>query len=87
MKINRLTQIVNKQTRATPLSNNLLEVILTIKPNIITSHDVVSDIIALHDLITTRVKISKLKHISIPKALYHLSIYIRDALFFPLNST
>ncbi len=80
IKSNRLTQIINKPTRITPISATLLDVIVTNNPDVIISNDVVPNIIADHDLITATVKISKPKRALVTKTFRHLANYSREAL-------
>ncbi len=67
IKNNKLLQVIGKPTRITPNSATLLDiVIITNKPHIVLSSDVIPHYVADHDLITITINIRK------PKILNHL---------------
>ena len=78
IKNSKLTQIIDTPTRITPTSATLLDLVITNNPEIILQHDVVPQVIADHDLISTTIDISKPKRQPIIKTLRHLRNYSQD---------
>ena len=76
---NNLTQMVDKPTRVTPTSSTLLDLVITNKPDVIHSCDVVPQEIADHDLISITVDISKPKRQPVVRTFRHLGKYTKDA--------
>ena len=70
---NKLTQIIDKPTRATATSPTLLDLIITNNPEIILTHYVVPQVIAGHDLINVKVNISKPKRQPVIRAVRQLN--------------
>lgn len=62
LSTNRLHQITDKSTRATPQSATLLDILATDKQDTIIYKDVIPNIIADHALITATVNITESKH-------------------------
>lgn len=75
IKNNKLTQIVDQPTRITATTATLLDLIITNKPNLILSHDVVPETVADHDLISVTLNISKPKRKPVTRTFRHLSNY------------
>ncbi len=78
IKNNKLTQIIGRPTRITPISATLLDLIITNNAEIILTHDVVPQVIADHDLISIKVNISKAKRRPVIKTLRYLGNYSQD---------
>lgn len=81
---NKLTQVINKPTRVTATSSTLLDLVITNKPDIVNSWDVVPLEIGDHDLISITVDITKPKRPSIVRSFRHLRNYSKDAFCFKL---
>ncbi len=61
IKNNKLSQVIKKPIRITPTSATLLDVIITNKPHIVLSSDVIPHYVADHDFITITINIRKPK--------------------------
>ena len=75
---NNLTQIIDKPTRVTPTSATLLDLVITNKPDLILTHNIVPQIIADHDLVSVQVDISKPKRQPVTKTFRHLGKYSQE---------
>ena len=84
IKNNKLTQIINKPTRITATSSTLLDLVITNKPDIINSWDVVPQEIGDHDLISITVNITKPKRPPVVRSFRQLGNYTKDAFCFKL---
>ena len=78
IKSYKLTQIIDKPTRITPASATLLDLVITNKPEMILSHDVVPQVVADHELVSINVDISKPKRKPVIRTLRHLGNYNQD---------
>ena len=76
---NKLTQMVDKPTGVTPTSSTLLYFVITNKPDIIHSCDVVQQEIPDHDLISITVDISKPKRQPVVRTFCNLGKYTKEA--------
>lgn len=75
---NNLTQVIDKATRTTSTSSTLLDLIITNKPDIILSHDVVPLVIADHDLVSVVINVRKPRKRSVVKTFRDLKNYDKD---------
>ena len=80
IKNNKLTQIIDKPTRITSTCATLLDVIITNKPDLVLTYDVIPNPVADHELITTTINISKPKFSPIIKTFRDMSLYDKDIL-------
>lgn len=78
IKNNKLTQIIDKPTRTTSTSATLLDLIITNKPDVILSQDVVPQVIADHDLISAVLNIRKPRKLPMEKTFRKLKNYDKD---------
>lgn len=77
IKNNKLTQIIDKPSRVTTTTATLLDVIITNKPDIVISHDVVPNTVGDHDLIAVKVDVSKPKRQQAVKLFRQLTNYTK----------
>ncbi len=75
---NKLTPLVNKPTRVMPMSSALIDLIITNKPDAVSSYDVVPQENTIHNLISIVVDVSKPKRQPIIRTLRHLGNYSND---------
>ncbi len=75
LKNNKLTQVIDKPTRVTPTSAILLDVTITNKNYIITTHDVIPHVIT--DLISVTVNVTKPKRQPVKRTFRHLGGYCK----------
>ncbi len=77
--MNKLHQIIDKPTRVTPQSATLLDVIVTNTRDTVIHRDVVPNVNADHDLISSTTDIKKPKRVATTKTFRHMGAYRRDA--------
>ncbi len=77
---NKLTQIIDKPTRTTSASAMLLDLIITNKPDVILSQDVVPQVIADHDLVSVALNVRKPRKLPVIKTFCNLKNYDRHFL-------
>ncbi len=84
IKTNKLTQLVGKSTRISPVSSTLIDLVITNKPDAVLSCDVVPVEIADHELISVVLDVSKPKRQTTIRTFRCLSNYSNDAFCFSL---
>ncbi len=67
--------MIDKPTRVTPTSSTLFNVAITNKNDIITTHDVIPQVIYDHDLRSVAINFSKPKHQPVKRTFRHLGGY------------
>ncbi len=77
---NKLTQIIDKPTRTISHSAIVLDLIITNKPEVVISHDVVPQVIADHDLASVVIDVRKPRKIPVIKIFHELKQYDRHFL-------
>ncbi len=77
LKNNKVSQVIDKPTRVTPTSATLLDVAITNKNDIITTHDVIPQVVADHDLISVTVSVTKPKRQPVKRTFRHLGGYCK----------
>ncbi len=77
IKNNNLTQVIDKATRTTSTSANLLDLIITNKPDVLLSHDVVPLVIADDDLVSIVINVRKPRKLSVVKVFRDLKTMIK----------
>ena len=75
---NKLTQIIDKPTRITSHSATLLDLIITNKPEMILSHEVVPHVIADHHLVSVVINVKKPRKIPVIKTFQDMKHYDKD---------
>lgn len=78
LRENKLTQIIDKPTRTTSHSATLLDLIITNKPEIILSYEVVPQVIADHDLVSVVINVRKPRKIPMIKTFHDMKHYDKD---------
>ncbi len=78
IKNNKLTQIINQPTRTTPTSATLLDLVITNKPDVILSRDVVPQVIADHDLVSVVLNVRKPRKLPVVKTFRNMKNYDKD---------
>lgn len=73
-----LSQVISKPTRVTPQSATLLDVLITNKKESIITSDCLPSAIADHDMIISRINISKPKRIKVKKTFRSMATYNKD---------
>ncbi len=86
IKNNKLSQVIKKPTRITPTSATLLDVVITNKPHIVLSSDVIPHYVAYHDLITITINIRKPKFSTTLTTFWDLRHYDKDTFCWQLLS-
>lgn len=84
IKNNKLTQIINKLTRVTATSSTLLDLVITNKPELINSWDVVPYEVGDHDLLSVTIDVSKPKRPAVVRTFRTLKNYSKDAFCFKI---
>ena len=75
---NKLTQIIDKPTRITSHSATLLDLIITNKPEMILSNEVVPHVIADHHLVSVVINVKKPRKIPVIKTFQDMKHYDKD---------
>ncbi len=75
---NKLTQIIDKPTRTTSHSATILDLIITNKPEVVISHDVIPQVIADHDLVFVVIDVRKPRKIPVIKTFHDVKQYDKD---------
>ncbi len=83
---NKLSQVINKPTRITPSSATLLDVIITNRPHIVLSSDVLPHYVTDHHLMTITINIRKSKFSTTLKTFRDLSHCDKDTFCWQLLS-
>ncbi len=73
-----MTQIINKPTRITSTSATLLDLVITNKPDVILSQDVVPQVIADHDLVYVVLNVRKPRKQPVVKTFRNMKNYDKD---------
>ena len=73
-----MTQIIDKPTRTTSTSATLLDLMITNKPDVIISQDVVPQVIADHDVISVVLNVRKPRKLPVVKTFRKLKNYDKD---------